>query len=190
MCRMKADCEFMKKQVKQLKREYVEKQRERFGQIVNIDELEEKKIMETIGLKAENCITIDEMEEALMKCLVHDLRLANLDVKGMYQEETKLWTVSKIFKLNSDKMIDYLKTRLDEKRVELIKTTKSNTERIELLTILKREKVELARLIAQQPKRQEKIQDVAHANNMYRKELTHLENITRNQKKQLEVCNG
>lgn len=94
MCRMKADCTVMKQKIKQLKREYVNLQRERFGQIVNIDELEEKKIMETIGIKPENCISVDEMEEALMKCLVHDLRLAGLDIQGMYKDETRLWTVS------------------------------------------------------------------------------------------------
>lgn len=78
--------------------------------------------------------------------------------------------------------------RLDEKRAELIQTTKSNTERVELLTILKREKVELARLLAQQPKRQEKVQDIISANQVYKKELARLESIVRNQKKQLEVC--
>lgn len=94
MCRMRADCTVMKHKIKDLKRDYILKMREKFGQIVNLDELEEKKIMETIGLKPENCISVDEMEEALMKCLVHDLRLAGLDIKGMYAEETKLWTVS------------------------------------------------------------------------------------------------
>lgn len=94
MSRMKTDCMVMKRRIKDLKRTYVDKMRERFGQIVNIDELEEKKIMETMGLKPENCISIDEMEEALMKCLVHDLRLAGLDVKGLYAEETKIWTVN------------------------------------------------------------------------------------------------
>lgn len=80
--------------------------------------------------------------------------------------------------------------RLDEKRAELIQTTKSNTERVELLTILKREKVELARLLAQQPKRQEKVQDIISANQVYKKEIARLESIVRNQKKQLEVCSN
>lgn len=90
---MKTDCTVMKRKIKDLKRAYVDKMRIKFGQIVDINELEEKTIMENMGLKPENCITIDEMEEALMKCLVHDLRLAGLDIKGMYAEETTLWNV-------------------------------------------------------------------------------------------------
>lgn len=45
----------------------------------------------------------------------------------------------------------------------------------------------MARLLAQQPKRQEKVQDIITANQVYKKEITRLENIVRNQKKQLEV---
>lgn len=93
MSRMKVDCTVMKHKIRDLKRVYQEKMREKFGQVVNIDELEEQKIMDTIGLKPENCISIDEMEEALMKCLVHDFRLAGLDIKGLYADETRLWTV-------------------------------------------------------------------------------------------------
>lgn len=83
----------MKRRILELKRDYADKMREKFGQVIDIDELEEKSITENMGLKPENCIGIDEMEEALMKCLVHDLRLANYDIKGLYVEETKLWAV-------------------------------------------------------------------------------------------------
>lgn len=81
-----------------------------------------------------------------------------------------------------------LKKRLEDKRVELIETTKSNTDRIGLLTVLKREKAELGRLIKQQPTRQEKVQDIANANQIYKKEIANLESIVRNQKKQIEAC--
>lgn len=91
---MRTDCTVMQRKIKDLKRAFVDKMREKFGQIVNIEELDEKKIMENMGLKPINGISIDEMEEAMMKCLVHDLRLAGLDVKGLYKEETMLWNVT------------------------------------------------------------------------------------------------
>lgn len=84
----------------------------------------------------------------------------------------------------------FFKKRFDEKRLELFETTKNNTDRIELLTVLKREKAELARLIAQQPKRQEKVEDIANANQVYKKEVVRLDSIVRNQKQQLEVCSN
>lgn len=94
MCRMKNDCTVMRQRLKDLKRTFVHKMREKFGLAVNIDELVEKQIMENMGLKP-NCISIDEMEEALMKCLVHDMRLAGLDIKSLYKDELILWNVTR-----------------------------------------------------------------------------------------------
>lgn len=45
----------------------------------------------------------------------------------------------------------------------------------------------MARLIAQQPKRQEKVEDIANANQAYKKEVVRLNSIVQSQKQQLEV---
>lgn len=84
----------------------------------------------------------------------------------------------------------FFQKRFDEKQQELTETIKSNTDKIELLMVLKREKAEVERLVAQQPKRKEKIEKISEAIQSYKKEIARLEDIVRNQQRQLEVVTG
>lgn len=93
---MMNDCKAMKQKIKLIKREIAEEMLIKFGQVVDINELEEKDIMDTMGVKFDNIVNLDDMEEALLKCVVHDLKMNTLDVKSMYMDEIRMWTVSMI----------------------------------------------------------------------------------------------
>lgn len=94
MRRMRNDCKVMHRKIKEIKRDIAEIMRIRFGQVVDINELEEKDIQDTMGVRFDNIINIDDMEEALLKCVVHDLRMDVADIKSLYVDEIKMLTVS------------------------------------------------------------------------------------------------
>lgn len=93
---MKRDIKVMTQTTRNVKRDIIDAMKIRFGQVVDIDEVEENKIMDTLGIKFENIPNVDDMEEALLKSIVHDLRLNTLDIAGLYRQEIQLWKVNNI----------------------------------------------------------------------------------------------
>lgn len=96
MMRMRRDIKVMTQTIRNVKHDITDAMKIRFGQVVDIDEVEENKIMDTLGIKFENIPNVDDMEEALLKSIIHDLRLNTLDIAGLYREEIQLWKVNKI----------------------------------------------------------------------------------------------
>lgn len=70
--RMTTDCKYMVTTIEALKREIKETMIQKIGCIVDIDEI----------------------EEAYLRRLAHDLRLTEVDIKSLYIEETNLWKVN------------------------------------------------------------------------------------------------
>lgn len=61
-------------------------------------------IAECMKKKFGKAIDLDEVQEALLKKLIFDLRMSMLDIRSMYEEELHLWRVRQcnaIFKIKS-----------------------------------------------------------------------------------------
>lgn len=70
---------------------------------------------------------------------------------------------------------------------EVKQTIDANTARIELLTVLNRERDELEKIVLNQPKKKEKLDEIRENIRRYKKDLAKLKSIIDNQNRQLEV---
>lgn len=93
MARMISDLKVMKTQIYDVKREIVDRMKIRFGQVIDIDELEEAKIIDSMHLKFNNAVNVNEMEEELLKSIIKDIKLNMLDVRSMFSDQIKFWKV-------------------------------------------------------------------------------------------------
>lgn len=70
--RMRTDCKHMAWSIEQLK----------------------DKVKETMMIKFGNLIDVDELEEVNLRCFVTNLRMSQIDIKSLYESETQHWIVS------------------------------------------------------------------------------------------------
>ncbi|KAJ8927185.1 hypothetical protein NQ314_020461 [Rhamnusium bicolor] len=131
--RMRKDINYMTGKIKDLKRQIVDTMLERFGQVVDIYEIEAALIKRSFQKSQ-----VNELEEVLLKKLVYDLRIKTTDIRGLFADELKLW-MSKISKGQYD----------------LAAIIKENTRRLELLRVINREKNDLVEIVTSQPRKRE-----------------------------------
>ncbi|XP_031357853.1 cilia- and flagella-associated protein 44-like [Photinus pyralis] len=169
MTRMRTDCKHMNKHIAELKAQIKELMIIKFGQVVDVEDVEETSIKAMMfGSPLAN---IDDLEESALRKMVFELRVSQEQVDKLYKDEILLWAQI------------YAKTQ-----VELAETIKGNTARLDLLGLLNKEKAELARTIDYQAKKREK-DTVTESDilKLYGSDLEQLSNIVKNQRKELKM---
>ncbi|RZC43160.1 thyroid receptor-interacting protein 11 [Asbolus verrucosus] len=164
LTRMKTDCEYMASTVKKLQETILVNMQIKFGKVVDIIEIEEAMLKRTFGKD-----DLAELEEVLLKKIIHDLRLSMMDIKGMYIDQLHYWQEA------------IVKTQK-----ELTMALRHSTSRQELLSLLTREKTELARAIVLQEKKKTHLQGIEDVARLYKDEIEKLEAILEEQNQQLQ----
>ncbi|KAK4886372.1 hypothetical protein RN001_002643 [Aquatica leii] len=168
MTRMKTDCKHMTKKIAQIKTETKELMIIKFGQHVDLEEVEEIGVKTAMFGKAVN---LDDMEEAAMRKMVFEFRISEENIGSLYKDEIREWT-----------------KKHEEKHGELAETLKLNTAKLDLLGLLNKEKTELARIIDDQSKKreqkQETVEDVIRA---YQYDLDKLSKTVIKQREELRI---
>lgn len=130
-----------------------------------------KQIEDEMITKFGSKIEIDELEEAVLRRLVQELRLAMLNIKEMYQKELTQWT--DVFA---------------SKQVELKNIIKENTARLEVYAILNQEKTYLTQFLNQQMKKMEHVEKrVGMTEDFFFKDIERLKKVVEMQNEQIEV---
>lgn len=144
LSRLKSDCHYLEQLETALKDEIKDSMVKKFGMPINLDEL----------------------QEALLKRLLFEIRLNVDDVELEFRQ----------------KVADH-KTSIQEKQMELTKVLQEGTEKFNILTVLHEEKNNLDEILANQiklrKKRSEKRLD-------FSRDIDRLRQISRNQLKQIE----
>lgn len=151
--RMKTDCQFMRKQTISLQEKIVQNMKYKFGKVVNIIEIEEAMLKQSFGRD-----DLHDLEEVLLKKIVHDLRLSAVDVKGIYLPQLSYW---------KQQIVDFQK--------HLTYTLRHSTSQRELLTLLLKEKTELTQALIKQEKKKSYVNNVSGISKKYYEEIKKLE---------------
>uniref|UniRef100_A0A6P7GKU4 Cilia- and flagella-associated protein 44-like n=1 Tax=Diabrotica virgifera virgifera TaxID=50390 RepID=A0A6P7GKU4_DIAVI len=159
--RMKKDLRYMRSRIKGLIQTIQQMMCEKFGKVVDINELELAMIKKTF-----NKTHINELEEVVLKKLVFDVRLKNTNIKDVYAAQIRKMT-----------------RRIQDCQEDLIRTIQGNTNRLELLQIMNREKKDLVKAIASQSKRRDKLESNVKASAQCDKDIKKLESIVEDQNK-------
>lgn len=162
--RMQTDCQYMAKTIKRLQETILDKMKTKFGKVVDINEIEEAMLKRTFGKD-----DLHDLEEVLLKKIVHDLRLSMMDIKGMYIEELNFW-----------------RDQIVQTQKELTYALRYNTSQQELLAYLVNEKVEVAQTVMGQAKKQAHIMQVNQISKGYHKEIEKLQAILVEQNQQIQ----
>jgi predicted ribosome quality control (RQC) complex YloA/Tae2 family protein len=112
---------------------------------------------------------LHDLEEVLLKKIVHDLRLSMMDIKGMYIDELNFW-----------------KDKIYETQKELTYALRHNTSQQELLTFLVKEKVDLAQHLVSQEKKKAHLVGVEDVSRYYSEEIKKLHAVIEEQHRQLQ----
>lgn len=151
--RMNTDCQFMRKQIISLQEKIVQNMKSKFGKVVNIIEIEEAMLKQTFGRD-----DLHDLEEVILKKIVHDLRLSAVDVKGIYLPQLSYW---------KQQIVDFQK--------QLTYTLRHSTSQRELLTLLLKEKTELTQTLIKQEKKKFYVSSVKGISKKYYEEIKKLE---------------
>lgn len=162
--RMKTDCKFMKKQTTNLQEKIVQNMKYKFGKVINIIEIEEAMLKQTFGGD-----DIHNLEEVLLKKIVHDLRLSALDIKGMYLPQLNYW-----------------KQQIVDTQKQLAYILKHSTSQQELLTLLLKEKTQLVQTIIKQAKKKSYVSNIEGMSKKYYEEINKLETTITEQNQLLQ----
>lgn len=95
LTRMKKDLVYMNVKLSGLKKEMVAQMLEKFGQVVNISELEYAMFQ-----KSFQKTQVNELEEIALKKMVYDLRIKLTDVKSQFVDIYNTWNVRIVFELH------------------------------------------------------------------------------------------
>ncbi|CAG9858658.1 unnamed protein product [Phyllotreta striolata] len=163
LTRMKRDITYMDKKIKHLLRKIQLSMYEKFGKSVELKELEE-----ALAKKTFNKTYINELEEVILKKLVYEIRVKNTNVKEVYGAQ-----------------IQHINQKIRNAQDALIRCVKENTNRLELLQVINKEKKELVKVISTQPKRREQLEKVFQTTSEYEKDVKKLETILENQNRTL-----
>lgn len=144
LSRMKADIKYMEQQIVDLKEEINSAMTKKFGRVVDLDEL----------------------EEAILRRFVYEMRTNKEDVKKEYA-----------------KKIAKVKKALATKEEELAKTIQEGTEKLNILTILQEEKNYLTHILLLQRKMEKQSAEKSHVD--YKKDVLRLREIARHQHEQI-----
>nr|XP_023023844.1 centrosomal protein of 290 kDa-like [Leptinotarsa decemlineata] len=164
LTRMKKDLRYMEGKIKDLKMYMQKSMLEKFGKLVDIDEITMAIIQRTFHKSH-----VDEMEEIVLKSRVYDIRMKNTDIKSMYIAELTHWN-----------------SKISNALGELAEVIKENTKRLDLLHVMNKEKKELVKIITMQPKRIEQIDKILETHSHYLKEIKKLQKIIEDQCSQLQ----
>ncbi|XP_056639556.1 cilia- and flagella-associated protein 44 isoform X1 [Diorhabda sublineata] len=159
LTRMKKDLRYMRLKIKNLLQTIQQMMCEKFGKIVDINELELAIIRKTF-----NKSHINELEEVVLKKLVFDVRLKNTNIKEIYAEQLREMTL-----------------KIRSRQEDLMREIKENTNRLELLQIMNKEKKDLVKLIASQPLRRMRLEKTMQTSSEYDKDIKKLQAIVDNQ---------
>ncbi|KAJ3657744.1 hypothetical protein Zmor_009527 [Zophobas morio] len=162
--RMRSDCRYMTKRIKGLQEVITDHMKSKFGKIVDINEIEEAMLKRTFGKD-----DLHDLEEVLLKKIVHDLRLSMMDIKSMYINDLNFWSAEIV--------------RVQK---ELTYALRYNTSQQELMTSLVKEKTELAQNLLSQGKKKQHLEGVADVVRRYGEENTKLEAVVEEQCRQMQ----
>ncbi|XP_030750373.1 cilia- and flagella-associated protein 44 [Sitophilus oryzae] len=164
LMRLHKDLIYMKRKVSHLKMEIVSLLKEKFGKVVDINELERAILQRSFQKNY-----VNELEEVLLKKMVYDLRIKMTDVKGLYIDELEHW-----------------QRKIVQCQIDLAKELKENTKRLELLTVMNKEKKELAKFVDSQQRKKEKLQYIETIHKDFMKDMKKLEEIAADQQRTLQ----
>ncbi|KAK9870280.1 hypothetical protein WA026_006367 [Henosepilachna vigintioctopunctata] len=164
LARMKTDLKYMHTKILEMKQRIIELIQLKFGKVLNMEVINEHLEKKTFADDI-----VNELMEALLRKMVHDLRLSLIDVKSLYKDELRLW----------DKKLDNAETDLTE-------ALKDNTARLELLGLLKKEKQELFSQIEAQDKNREIVQKRKTTAVEIKTELNQLLSVLKDQQAQID----
>ncbi|KAK5643495.1 hypothetical protein RI129_007340 [Pyrocoelia pectoralis] len=170
MTRMRTDCKHMRKDIAELKSKIKELMVIKFGQTIDVEEVEETSLKALMFGRP--MVNIDDLEESVLRKMVFEFRLSQEKIDNLYKHEIMLWT--KLY---------------TQKQVELAETIKGNTARLDLLGVLNKEKAEMARTIDYQARQREKgtVLTESEILKMSEGDLDQLSNIVKNQNKELKM---
>ncbi|KAL1505618.1 hypothetical protein ABEB36_005142 [Hypothenemus hampei] len=164
LIRMRKDIIYMQRKAHSLKRDIRRLLRIKFGQEVDINELE----MAVLQRSFQKNI-VNELEEVLLKKLVYELRLKMTDVRGIYIAALERW-----------------QKKIVKSQHELAREIKENTRRLELLAVISREKKNIARFIDTQDKRRKRVEHIEMIHEDFTKDLQKLQEITNEQARTIQ----
>lgn len=145
---MTVDCKSMENKIKSLK----------------------KRILDEMKLKFGSKVDIDDLEEATLRRLVLELRVAMLNIRDELEKQLSSWNDT-----------------LDLKQIELKNTIRDNTARLEVLAVLNQEKASMAQLLANQTKKVEEKEKGSHRPDEYfTQDVSKLDKVVAMQRKQIE----
>ncbi|XP_064214804.1 cilia- and flagella-associated protein 44 isoform X1 [Tribolium castaneum] len=162
--RMQTDCRYMATRIKYLQEVITDKMKMKFGKVIDINEIEVAMLKRTFGRD-----DLHDLEEVLLKKIVHDLRLSMMDIKGLYIDQLHFW-----------------KEKISQTQKELTYVLRHNTSQQELLTYLVNEKVELAQSLMSQEKKKLHIASVGDITRRYSEEIEKLQAIISEQNQQIQ----
>ncbi|XP_026479521.1 cilia- and flagella-associated protein 44-like [Ctenocephalides felis] len=144
--RMNQDCLVMEERIRKLRESIAEVMYRKFNQIIDLDQL----------------------EEAILKKLVHDLRFRMADVQKSYDKEIAKW-----------------KQTLCTKQLEMSSSLEQNTEKLEVLTVLQEESLKLSKILKHQAASKEVISKADEIEKIYKSDMKELKSIEKRQEEQL-----
>lgn len=212
LARMKTDLKYMHTEISVLKQQIIDLVLLKFGKVMRVEIIDEHLEKKTFGDDI-----VNELMEALLRKMVHELRLSLADVKSLYKDELILWDVSmrKTFQkevyvvviillsdrncstkfhifafnystLNNSTCI-FRQKKLENAEIEYTEALRDNTARLDLLGLLKKEKLELSTQIANQDKVREMVRKRKNTAEEIDDELQNLKDILKKQEKQIDV---
>ncbi|KAL3267246.1 hypothetical protein HHI36_011379 [Cryptolaemus montrouzieri] len=164
LARMKADLKYMHTEILVLKQQIVDLILLKFGKVSRVDVIDEHLEKKTFGDDI-----VNELMEALLRKMVHELRLSLVDVKSLYKDELHLW-----------------ERKLENVETEYAEALKDNTARLDLLGLLKKEKLELSSQIANQNKKRDLVDKRKDTAEEIVNELGHLKKLLKQQQAQID----
>lgn len=133
-----------------------------------------KKIIHEMKIKFGSKVNVDELEEAILRRLVMELRVAMLNIGEEYDKQVHEW---------EDIMAD--------RQVELKNVIRENTARLDIFAALQHEKSELTKFLDYQSSKIDQVQrgDI-RPDSYFTEDIDRLKNIVTMQQQQMQVSSA